>query len=153
VFAAPELLKIMPLRCSVHPTIPATCKQFLEGSTTHPMEGDFVKTQLLKYWLLWSDRGCYGDYALCWYPSNQQLVPGRTVEGFYWDGLKDIKDVIEWMSVSCKVTLTLTLTLSGRTPCGGGLEYFTVVPASRKRRQKGNPVPGGITGPPCYWGI
>jgi hypothetical protein len=28
----------------------------------------------------------------------------------------------------------------------------TVVPASRKRRQKGNPVLGGITGPPCSWG-
>jgi hypothetical protein len=26
-----------------------------------------------------------------------------------------------------------------------------VVPASRKRRQKGNPVPGSITGPPCSW--
>jgi hypothetical protein len=55
-----------------------------------------VKTQLLKYWLLWSDCGCYGDYADCWYPSNQQLVPGSTVEGSYWVGLKDIKDVIEW---------------------------------------------------------
>jgi hypothetical protein len=25
--------------------------------------------------------------------------------------------------------------------------------ASRKRRRKGNPVPGGITGPPCSWGF
>jgi hypothetical protein len=33
----------------------------------------------------------------------------------------------------------------------GGEEQ--VVPASRKRRQKGNPVPGGITGPLCSWGI
>jgi hypothetical protein len=33
--------------------------------------------------------------------------------------------------------------------CGGGLEYLHRSPASRKRRQKGNPVPGGITGPPC----
>jgi hypothetical protein len=62
------------------------------------MKGDFVKTQLLKYWLLWSDRGCYRDYADCSYPSNQQLVPGSTVEGPFWVGLKDIKDVIEWMS-------------------------------------------------------
>jgi hypothetical protein len=23
---------------------------------------------------------------------------------------------------------------------------------SRRRRRKGNPVPGGITGPPCHWG-
>jgi hypothetical protein len=28
-------------------------------------------------------------------------------------------------------------------PCGGGLEYLHHSPASRKRRQKGNPVPGG----------
>jgi hypothetical protein len=27
-------------------------------------------------------------------------------------------------------------------PCGGGLEYLHRNPASRKRRQKGNPVPG-----------
>jgi hypothetical protein len=39
------------------------------------------------------------------------------------------------------------------TPCGGGLEYLHRCPASRKRRQKGNPVPGGIPGPPCSWGI
>jgi hypothetical protein len=38
------------------------------------------------------------------------------------------------------------------TPCGGGLEYLHRSPTSRKRRQKGNPVPGGITGPPCSWG-
>jgi hypothetical protein len=30
------------------------------------------------------------------------------------------------------------------SPCGGGLE----MPASRKRRRKGNPVPGGKTRPP-----
>jgi hypothetical protein len=39
------------------------------------------------------------------------------------------------------------------TPYGGGLEYLHRCPASRKRRQKGNPVPGDITGPPCSWGI
>jgi hypothetical protein len=37
-------------------------------------------------------------------------------------------------------------------PRGGGIEYFHRSPASRKRRQKGNPVPGGITGPLCSWG-
>jgi hypothetical protein len=40
-----------------------------------------------------------------------------------------------------------------KTPCGGGLEYLHLWPASRKRRRKGNPVPGGITGPPCSRGI
>jgi hypothetical protein len=40
------------------------------------------------------------------------------------------------------------------TPCGGGgVEYFHRSPASRRRPRKGNPVPGGITGPPCSWGI
>jgi hypothetical protein len=34
-------------------------------------------------------------------------------------------------------------------PCGGGLKYLHGSPASRKRLRKGNPVPGGITGPPC----
>jgi hypothetical protein len=38
-------------------------------------------------------------------------------------------------------------------PCGGGLEYLHRCPPSRKKRDKGNPVPGGITGPPCSWGI
>jgi hypothetical protein len=37
--------------------------------------------------------------------------------------------------------------------CGGGLEYLDRSPASRKRRRKGNPVLGGITGPSCSWGI
>jgi hypothetical protein len=32
-------------------------------------------------------------------------------------------------------------------------EYLHRCPASRKRRHKGNTVPGGITGPPCSWEI
>jgi hypothetical protein len=36
---------------------------------------------------------------------------------------------------------------------GGGLEYLHHSPVSRKRRRKGKPVAGGITGPPCPWGI
>jgi hypothetical protein len=35
-------------------------------------------------------------------------------------------------------------------PCGGGLEYFHHSP---KRRRKGNSELGGITWPPCSWGI
>jgi hypothetical protein len=38
-------------------------------------------------------------------------------------------------------------------PCGGGVEYLHRSPASRRRRRKGNPVPGDINGPPCSWGI
>jgi hypothetical protein len=33
--------------------------------------------------------------------------------------------------------------------CGGGFKYLHRSPASRRKRRKGNPVPGGITGPPC----
>jgi hypothetical protein len=40
--------------------------------------------------------------------------------------------------------------------CGGGLEYLHSSPASRKRRQKGNPVPGVYLGHPvprgCKYG-
>jgi hypothetical protein len=36
---------------------------------------------------------------------------------------------------------------------GGGLEYLHHILASRKRRLKGNTVPGGVTGPPCSWEI
>jgi hypothetical protein len=38
-------------------------------------------------------------------------------------------------------------------PCGSGIEYHHHTPVSRKSRQKGNPVPGDISVPPCYWGI
>jgi hypothetical protein len=36
--------------------------------------------------------------------------------------------------------------------CGGGVEYLHCRPASCRRQQKGNPMPGDITGPPCSWG-
>jgi hypothetical protein len=37
--------------------------------------------------------------------------------------------------------------------CGGGLEYLQRSPEGRKRRRKENPMPKGITGPPCSWEI
>jgi hypothetical protein len=37
-------------------------------------------------------------------------------------------------------------------PYGGRVEYLYRSPTSRRRRWKGNPVPGGITRPPCSWG-
>jgi hypothetical protein len=36
--------------------------------------------------------------------------------------------------------------------CGGGLEHLHRSPAISRRRRKGNPVPGGLTGPACHWG-
>jgi hypothetical protein len=41
-------------------------------------------------------------------------------------------------------------TLTAINPCGGGLEYLHRNPASCKGRQRGNPVPGGITGTTKY---
>jgi hypothetical protein len=35
-------------------------------------------------------------------------------------------------------------------PCGGRIEYLHRSTASRMRRRKGNPVHGGISGPPCF---
>jgi hypothetical protein len=34
-----------------------------------------------------------------------------------------------------------------------GFEYLHRSPESRRRRRKGNHVPGVITGPPCFWEI
>jgi hypothetical protein len=39
------------------------------------------------------------------------------------------------------------------SPSGGGVEYLHCSHASRRRQRKGSPVPGGITWPPCSWGI
>jgi hypothetical protein len=37
------------------------------------------------------------------------------------------------------------------TPRGGEFEYLHRSLASRRRRRKGNPVPGVVTGLPCSW--
>jgi hypothetical protein len=37
--------------------------------------------------------------------------------------------------------------------CGGVVQNLHRSPARRRRRRKGNPVPGSITGPPCSWEI
>jgi hypothetical protein len=37
-------------------------------------------------------------------------------------------------------------------PCGGVLEYLRLSPVSRRRRQKGNRIPGGIVMPLCRRG-
>jgi hypothetical protein len=58
------------------------------------------------------------------------------------------------LTVGRNVTLTLDWTIMFLRDIygdlafqvGGGLEYLHRSPASRKRRRRGNPVPGGITG-------
>jgi hypothetical protein len=53
----------------------------------------------------------------------------------------------------CRDVLSSPLSLMNRRPCGGGVEYLHRSSASRRRRRKWNPLPGGITGPPSPWGI
>jgi hypothetical protein len=74
----------------------------------------------------WTAETCTADPIICEYWLNSHIVS---------DGL-----------------LNLILVHERAFPCGGGLEYPHRSPASRRRRRKENPVPGGITGPPCHWG-
>jgi hypothetical protein len=57
------------------------------------------------------------------------------------------------LTVGRNVTSTSIILFIGDTPCGGGIESLHRSPASRKRRRKVNPMPGGISGPPCSWEI
>jgi hypothetical protein len=57
-----------------------------------------------------------------------------------------------WWTGRLIVSHNVTLT-SWTDPCGGGLEYLHHSPASHTKWQKRNPVPGGITGIHCSWGI
>jgi hypothetical protein len=43
--------------------------------------------------------------------------------------------------------------VSRGAPASRRVQYLHRSPASRRRRRKGNPVPRGITGPPCSWWI
>jgi hypothetical protein len=57
----------------------------------------------------------------------------------------------DWPSVA--MWLWLRLVHKEEVQCGGGFEYLHRSPASRRKWRRGNPVPGGITGPPCSRGI
>jgi hypothetical protein len=62
-----------------------------------------------------------------------------------------------WGSTS-RLTDRLTVSRNVTSACllvprvEAGVEYLHRSPASRRRRRKGNPVPGSITGPPCSGG-
>jgi hypothetical protein len=60
----------------------------------------------------------------------------RKINIWSWapDGARHQDRQTDWLTVSHKVTLTLTLRVS---PCGGGVEYLHRGPASRRRRRKG----------------
>jgi hypothetical protein len=75
-------------------------------------------------------------------------------------GLAHAKVVKRWPSdVTFTLALDWTILFRGYTygdlalQVEGGLQHLHHSPASRKRRCKGNLVPGGITGPPCSWEI
>jgi hypothetical protein len=83
--------------------------------------------------------------------------------GFYWVllgamykgfGAEKRQDVLtDWPSAARWLWLWLWLTEKRLFPCEGGLENTNRSPSSSKKWQKGNPVPGSISRPPCSWGI
>jgi hypothetical protein len=66
------------------------------------------------------------------------------------DGARHQDLLIDWPSVAMWLQLRLRYRLDILSCVRvRGLEYLHRSPASCRRRQKGNQVPGGITGPPC----
>jgi hypothetical protein len=116
----------------------------------HQMTGT-LKTKL--NFVAWVRGENYTDQAtaVC---QRSQCQPLR-IEGATWSAWRINREIMSdklrrlWKGVSVYYFKVLSL----HVPCGGGLEYLHRSPASRKRRRKGNPVPGGISGPPCSWGI
>jgi hypothetical protein len=82
-------------------------------------------------------------------------------DGFYSDTA--ITTAVEWCTdisagphvcgVSLMVLMFVFTIAYGLCRAGGGVEYLHSSPESRRRRSKGNPVPGYITGSPCSCGI
>jgi hypothetical protein len=64
--------------------------------------------------------------------------------------LENLSRITLWLYMK---DIKFFFTQSSTAPRGGVWEYAHRSPASRRRRRKGKPVPGGITGPPCHWGI
>jgi hypothetical protein len=60
---------------------------------------------------------------------------------------------ISWITFKYIQIYFYGLVTGKHVPRGGGLEYLHCSSASRRRRRGGNPMPGGITGPPSRWGI
>jgi hypothetical protein len=55
-------------------------------------------------------------------------------------------ELVDWPS-----QYNLNLNLESGISYAGGLDCLQRSPESCKERRKGNPMPGGITGPPCSW--
>jgi hypothetical protein len=94
--------------------------------------------------------------------SHQRGRPTLTDTQMCKDDLKRIRKIVRIQMCACHrdrltgrltVNYNITSTLTGVTLCEGWSSTSTVVAAGSKKKQKGNPVPRGITGPPCSWGI
>jgi hypothetical protein len=85
------------------------------------------------------------------------ISPVKTNRRKYYGWLTMVGSVKEiWTTWTCSSILqssvTFHLMITIKILFGGGLEYFHRSLASRRRRRKWNPVPGGITGSHCHWG-
>jgi hypothetical protein len=65
---------------------------------------------------------------------------------------RSIAESVVFMIVKMVAVREINNVIEKSTPWGGRLEYFHCSPESRRRQQKGNLVPEGITGPPCQRG-
>jgi hypothetical protein len=72
------------------------------------------------------------------YNNDEKQYTNATLEQRRNGGLCAVRDE-DFISMIRDLSLSI--------PCGGGIEYLHRSPASRKRRQKGNPVPGGMGHP------
>jgi hypothetical protein len=103
-----------------------------------------------------SEKGCAGDAqqklkSTDPHQETRNCQKNQKVNGKNWSRVLD-GCLIKRRTGRLTVGRNITLNFTRESPFRGGLEYLHHSPESRKRRQKGNQVPGGITVPPCSWG-
>jgi hypothetical protein len=85
-----------------------------------------------------------------WEDNVKRILDSRSRCVHYWTVIGGLRRIsVEPPSQYIQANLDFG---NGGLPCGGGLEYLHRSPVSRRRWGKENPVPRGITGPPCHWG-
>jgi hypothetical protein len=129
-------------------------KGSLESETVkYGRESHGTRTRKGMRWLgaaaIVNDRPILSDERMLYKDYDRRCSIEKKNSGRESQGARRQDELIGAKTASRKVTLALTL----ETPRGGGFEYLHRTPASGRRRRKGNPVPGGITVPPCSWGI
>jgi hypothetical protein len=157
-----EVYSVRQSACSVRPTIIFNFKFFLIFI--------ILNHSLLRRWpnvIAWCKKTCLlyqiklGQLGICkTHPGHTVRVQknGRDYRHFeYYSFISFINGstALCWALASmcqsqCYFDFTLTENLR---LCGGGVEYLHRNPASRRRRRKGNSVPGSITRPSCSWEI